>query len=216
MKEAEILFQVSQIVSATDSFTSAVKQIRSLLELALGAQALTLLGASDLPGRVSSKRAFSKVDAVTPQVEEFLESLDLPYRSLYSVPLRAGGKELGKLIACYASPEFHADVPRRVSNYVGEQLGMLLQRTRLGQDRSRLEAELAALRDDLAMRKAVHRAQGILVTRRGMTPASAKLWISQQARLARLTAQQVAEQVVAMEIAQRESFFMQSRPRRIA
>src|ERR1700734_4380312 len=112
MKEAEILFQVSQIVSSTDSFTSAVKQIRSLLEFALGAQALALLGASDLPGRASSK-----VDAVTPQVEEFLESLDLPYRSLYSVPLRAGGKELGKLIACYASAEFHADVPRRVSNY---------------------------------------------------------------------------------------------------
>ena len=211
MKEAEILFQVSQIVSTTNSFTSAVKQIRGLLELALGAQALTLLGASDWPGRASSK-----VDAVTPQVEEFLESLDLPYRSLYSVPLRAGGKELGKLIACYASPEFHADIPRRVSNYVGQQLGMLLERTRLGKDRSRLEAELAALREDLATRKAVQRAQGILVTRRGMTPASAKLWISQQARLARLTAQQVAEQVVAMEIAQRQSFFAQAWQRRIA
>ena len=211
MQETEVLFQVSQIVSATDSFASAVEQIRSLLELALGAQALTLLGTSDLPDRASSKG-----DVVTPHVEEFLESLDLPYRSLYSVPLRAGGKELGKLIACYASPEFHADAPRRVSNYVGEQLGMLLERTRLGKDRSRLEAELAALREDLATRKAVQRAQGILVTRRGMTPASAKLWISQQARLGRFTAQQVAEQVVAGENAQRQKMFTPARYRRTA
>jgi AmiR/NasT family two-component response regulator len=111
---------------------------------------------------------------------------------------------------------FHADVPRRVSNYVGEQLGMLLERTRLGKDRSRLEAELAALREDLATRKAVQRAQGILVTRRGMTPASARLWISQQARRARLTRQQLAEQVVAGENAQRQNLFTPWRHRRIA
>jgi ANTAR domain len=199
MKEAEILFRISQIVNATDSFTGAVEQIRSLLGLALGTQALTLLGTGDLPGRASSKGG-----VLGPHAEEFL------------VPLRAGGKELGKLIACYASPVFHADVPRRVSNYVGEQLGMLLERTRLGKDRSRLEAELAALREDLATRKAVQRAQGILVTRRGMTPASARLWISQQARRARLTRQQLAEQVVAGENAQRQNLFTPWRHRRIA
>ena len=55
MKEAEILFRISQIVNATDSFTGAVEHIRSLLELALGAQALALLGTSDLPDRASFK-----------------------------------------------------------------------------------------------------------------------------------------------------------------
>ena len=159
----------------------------------MGAQALTI----QLPGLASPSHV------VVSHVEEFLETLDLPYRSLYAVSLRAGGKELGKLIACYASPEFHADVPHRVSNYVGEQLGMLLERTRLGKDRTRLEAELVVLRENLATRKAVQRAQGILVTRRGMTPASAQLWISQQARLMRITTRQVAEQVVAAEDAQR-------------
>lgn len=204
MKESEILFQVSQIVSAAGSFTNAVEQIRSLLERTLGAQALTI----QFPGNASSSHV------VASHVNKFLETLDLPYRSLFSVSLRSGGMELGKLIACYASSEFHADVPHRVSNYVGEQLGMLLERTSLGKDRSGLEAELAILRENLATRKAVQRAQGILVTRRGMTPASAQLWISQQARLTRLTTQKVAEQVVAVEDAQR--LVGKSRPRRIA
>ena len=183
MKEAEILFRISQIVSTTDSFSRAVEQIRSRLELVFGTQALAL----ELPGASREPRL----------------------RSPATVPLRAGGRELGKLLV-------QGDVPRRVWNYVGEQLGMLLERTRLGQDRWKLEAELAALRQDLATRKAVQRAQGILVTRRGMTSASAKLWISQQARLARLTGQQVAEQVVAEENAQRENLFRLTRHRRIA
>src|SRR5580698_8273264 len=122
MKEAEILFRISQIVSTTRSFAGAVEQIHCLLRQALGAQAVTIA----LPGH-----AHLEPDVVTPQVEEFLDSLDVPYRSLYSVPLRAGGRELGKLIACYASVEFYADVPRRMSTYAGEQLGMLLERTGL-------------------------------------------------------------------------------------
>jgi hypothetical protein len=183
MQEAEILFRISQIVSTTDNFSRAVEQIRSLLELVLGAQALRL----ELSGT----------------------SLEPRLRSPTTAPLRAGGIELGKLLVQGA-------VPRRVCNYLGEQLGMLLERTRLGRNQSRLEAELAALREDLATRKTVQRAQGILVTRRGLTPASAKLWMSQQARLARLTVQQVAEQVIAGENAQRENSFTPARHRRIA
>jgi hypothetical protein len=40
MQESEILFQVSRIVSATKDFPEAVEKTRSLLDPALGAQAL--------------------------------------------------------------------------------------------------------------------------------------------------------------------------------
>jgi ANTAR domain len=148
MQENEILFQVSQIVSATHSFSGAVAKICCLIDLRL-----------DSPERAN-----------TPQ----------------------GCRELGRLLV-------QADLPRRVSNYVGEQLGMLLERAQLSQDQTGLEAELAGLRDDLATRKAVQRAQGILIMRRGITPASARRWISQQARQAGSTDLEVAEQVVAAE-----------------
>ena len=174
MQENEILFQVSQIVSDADSFSLAVTRIRSQL-------ALTIY----LPRLVS------------PPVQTLSGSF-------YAAPLRASGRELGKLLV-------QADLPHRVSNYVGEQLGMLLERTHLSQNRARLEAELASLRDDLATRKAVERAQGILVTRRGITPASARRWISQQAHQAASSILEVAEQVVAMEDARRSAGQSQQR-----
>jgi hypothetical protein len=174
MQENEILFQVSQIVSDADSFSLAVTRIRSQL-------ALTIY----LPRLVS------------PPVQTLSGSF-------YAAPLRASGRELGKLLV-------QADLPHRVSNYVGEQLGMLLERTHLSQNRARLEAELASLREDLATRKAVERAQGILVTRRGITPASARRWISQQAHQAASSILEVAEQVVAMEDARRSAGQSQQR-----
>jgi hypothetical protein len=124
--------------------------------------------------------------------------VEKPSSNLYAAPLRAGGRELGKLLV-------QADLPRRVSNYVGEQLGMLLERARLSEDRARLEAELASLRDELATRKAVQRALGILVIRRGITPPSARRWISQQAHQSGSSVLQIAEQVVAVENARRSA-----------
>ncbi len=116
--------------------------------------------------------------------------------SFHAAPLRSGGRELGKLLV-------QADLPRRVSSYVGEQLGMLLERTHLSENRARLEADLASLREDLATRKAVQRAQGILAMRRGITPASARRWIWQQARQSGITVLDVAEQVVKLENSRR-------------
>jgi GAF domain-containing protein len=173
MQESQILFQVSQIVSRTNSFTGAVEEIRPLLKQSLGAQSLTIDLSAD--ARVAAER---------------------PPGSFYAVPLRAGGRELGTLVV-------PADLPERVWSYVGQQLGMLLERAQLSTDRARLEAELAAMHEDLATRKAVHRAQGILVSRRGITPASARRWISQQAHETGSTVLQVAEQVVAVENARR-------------
>jgi hypothetical protein len=180
LKESEILFQVSQIVSAASNFSLAAEKIRSVLKQALGAQALTIELAS---GASPDEPRLSPGDTAA---------------------LRAGGRELGRLL-------LQADAPRRVSTYVGEQLGMLLERSRLSNDHARLKAELASLRDDLATRKAVQRAQGILVTRRGITPASARRWITQQAREAGSSMLQVAKQVVAVENARRSAGQSQQR-----
>jgi hypothetical protein len=149
-------------VSATGSFSGAVAKIRSQLKLMI-----------DVPGLASQP----------------LETLS---GSFHAAPLRASGRELGKLVV-------QAGLPDRVTSYVGQQLGMLLERTRLSEHRSRLEVELAALREDLATRKALQRAQGILVMRRGITPVSARRLISQRARQTGCSILQVAEQVVALE-----------------
>lgn len=180
MKEAQILFKISEIVSTVDCFNTAVDRIRSLLIQAVGALELAALDTNELSGHE-------------------LLAAQLQHRAVHAVPLRAGGRELGKLIACYATSESHAAIPHRISTYVGEQLGMLLERTRFRQDGERLEAELHRLRDDLATRKAVQRAQGILVMQRGITPASARRWISERARETASSVRQVAEAIVIVE-----------------
>jgi hypothetical protein len=52
------------------------------------------------------------------------------FESWKASPLRAGGRELGKLLVS-------SDVPHRVSNYPGEQLGMLIEIARLAKERTR-------------------------------------------------------------------------------
>jgi hypothetical protein len=198
VKEDLIIFRISQIVGASTSFATALEQIRGLLEDTLGARALTIV----LPEEESAPRDVA-----------VLEALDLPYRSLYAVPLRAGGQELGKLIACFASAEFHGATPQRVSQYAGEQLGMLLERTRLHGDNSQLGATLVRLREDLLASKLMPRAQGILRVRRGLSEGAAKLWISQEARRSGVTPRRIAEQIVAGERAERDAVFAPRRQR---
>lgn len=205
MYEAEILLQVSQIVSAAGRFADALARIRLLLEQTLGAQAVSV----ELPESASTE------GPVTQYVDAFLEPSGLPYRCLYTVALRAEGRELGRLVACYASQDFSGGAAQRVSQYVGEQLGMLLVRTRLGQDCGRLQKELAALAEDLATRKILHRAEGILTARRGMTPVAAKAWISREAQQSKLPVRRVAERIVAGDTAERQLGFARRR-RRIA
>jgi GAF domain-containing protein len=206
MKEDEILFQISRIIAAATSFPGALERIRVLLEEKLDARALTVV----LPERVSMP-----ADTASTHAEQVLEAFDLAYRSLYAVPLRAGGRELGKLIACYASSEFYGAIPQRVSQYAGEQLGMLLERSLLSKDRARLGATLARLRETLAARKVLQRAQGILKARRSLSEGAANLWISQEARRSGLSPRRVAEQIVAGEIAERDAVF-EPHQRRIA
>ena len=196
MKESEVLSQVSLIVSKSESFAEGLEQVRILLEGVLGAQALHV----ELPAREPS----SPKDLAARTAAELLDTLERPYRSFYVVPLRGRGKELGKLVACYADDESRGAVLERVSNFVGQQLGMLWERTCLAQNRARLEKQLAAVRQDLATRKAVQRAQGILVTR-GMTSRSAKLWLSLQARHRGLSLLQMAQRVVAEDFVRRQN-----------
>jgi len=205
VKEEQVLFQISQIAGAATDFDRALESIRVLLERTFGAKALTV----DL--RQTSRQA----DLTTAHVEQVLEAFDLPYRSLYSVPLRAGGNELGKLIVCYASQEFHGTAPQRVSQYTGEQLGMLLERTRLHDNRKRLGGALVSLREELATRKVLERAQGILTARRGMALPAARLWISQEARRSGLPRRAIADRIIQHQIDERAAE-LAPRPRRIA
>ena len=128
-----------------------------------------------------------------------LDSFNQPYRSLYNVYLRAGGEILGKATLYFASDDFQGALPQRLANFVGEQLGMLLARTRLAERNARLKHEIKITAQDLAARKVAQRAEGILVAKRGMTAAAARRWIAQQSEKTGLSMQDIADRIIAYD-----------------
>jgi hypothetical protein len=179
MTENEVLFQISNIVNGHVSFPQAVEQIALLLKREASGKAIII----DHP------------DA--PDAVKLLESFDQPYRSLYSVDLRDGGDSLGKITLCFASDRFQGALPQRLSDFVGEQLGMLLTRTHLAERRTELKREITEIEGDLAGRKLMQRAEGLLVARRNMTSAAAKRWIAQQSHKTGLSKADVADRIIA-------------------
>jgi hypothetical protein len=177
MTETEILFHISNIVNGHHSFPQAAAQIALLLEREAGGKGLFLDQSLD--------------------VVKLLDSFDQPYRSLYSVDLRDGGKVLGKATLCFASDHFQGSLPQRLADFVGEQLGMLLARVRLAERRAQLKAEIAKIEEDLAMRKVMQRAEGILIAKRGMLALVARRWIAQQSERTGVTKREIADRIIA-------------------
>jgi ANTAR domain len=174
MTENEVLFQISNIVNGGASFPQAVHQIGILLEREASGKALFFNG----PG--------------SPDIAKLLDSFDHPYRSLYSVDVL----DL-KLTLAFASAHFQGAFPQRLADFVGEQLGMLLRRTRLAERRAQLKREIAEIEEDLATRKVMQRAEGILIARRGMTTTVARRWIAQQSHKTGLSKSDVADRIIA-------------------
>ncbi len=187
LNESQMLRQVSKIVSTTDSLANAVERIRPLFVGSENAGFLTIkvlddrfrsgyLGVGDSPIQVSAP--------------------DLPY---CSAPLRTSGRTVGEVVASCAGLEFEHRVLDRIVACLGEQLGMLLERSHLREVQITLERHLDELRQELATRKAVQRAQGVLVTQRGVSVAIAERWIAGEAQHSQISLREAAVGVVTRE-----------------
>jgi AmiR/NasT family two-component response regulator len=82
-------------------------------------------------------------------------------------------------------------------DFVKQQLGMLLQRTRLMERRAELKREIAQIQEHLATRKLMQRAEGLLVARRAMSQGVARSWIAQQSQKTGLSKNDVADRIIA-------------------
>jgi hypothetical protein len=82
-------------------------------------------------------------------------------------------------------------------DFVDQQLGMLLIRTRLAERRAQLKREIAEIQKDLATRKRMQRAEGLLIARRGMSATVAQGWIAQQSQKTGLSKADVADRIIA-------------------
>ncbi len=190
MNEKQLLFEISHIANQSAGFAEAVERIGALMEQELGGKGLTVsqLGDSslDLGGIAATAEQF------------FEETAGLPCRSLYTVALRANGRELGRLVAFFACADSSDRQRQRITGFAGEQLGMLLERLRLAKQRRQLRAEISRIRVSISTRKALQRAEGILA-RRGFDSAMARDWLRREAARRGLSVAATANRVFEEE-----------------
>jgi hypothetical protein len=171
VNEKEILFLISRIVTQSESFPVAVERIGVLFERELGGQGLIVR---------ERENSLTGAGSIATTAELFFqETAHLPSRSLYTVALRANGQELGRIVAFFACEETAEGMRQRLTNFAGEQLGTMLDRLRLAKRRRQLRTEIARIRTNLATRKALQRAEGIL-GRRGLERDSARVWLQHE------------------------------------
>jgi hypothetical protein len=118
LSEEELLLEINRITRTQNIFQRAVERIGAFLEKEAYGKAFVV----ELPGTEPRE----SVLATSDQIQDFLSSIQLPYRSLFSVPIESGGEERGKLIACFAAPKFLGDLPRRVAAHAAQELSHLL------------------------------------------------------------------------------------------
>jgi hypothetical protein len=191
MNEKELLFSISRIATQSASFGDAIEKIGDLMERELGGKGLFVRELEDgLPGGLASS------------AEQFFEeTAHLPSRALYTVALRANGQDLGRLIAFFACAESSDGLRQRVANFAGEQLGIMLELLRLAKRRRQLRAEISRIKANLATRKALQRAEGLL-GKRGLEPETARLWLQREAAKRGLTLLQLSNRLFDQEVTQ--------------
>ncbi len=190
MNEKELLLRISSIANQSAGFGDAIEKIGSLMEQELEGKGLIVSQLEDdLPGSFASS------------TEQFFEeTAHLPCRSLYTVALRANGQELGRLVAFFACAESSDGLRQRVANFAGEQLGSMLERLRLAKRRRQLRTEISRIKANIATRKALQRAEGLL-GKRGLEPETARSWLQREAAKRGVTLRQVANGVFDQEMA---------------
>lgn len=125
MNEKQILSTITQIAGDATSFSNAVEELSALLERSVQGRVILV--------RMPDKRSGGE-ELIARHAERFFdETAGLPYRSLYTVSLRAHGRELGKLVAFFASGCSHDGMAQRLAQFAGEELGTLLDRIRLAE-----------------------------------------------------------------------------------
>jgi hypothetical protein len=206
VNEKKLLLEISLIGRRSTSFSMAIQELSDSLEDGLGGRVL-LVSAPD--------KSANEDRALAEHAEQiFDEIVGLPYRSIYSVSLRASGRELGKLVASFALGCPQETLTQRLANFAGEQLGMLLERIRLTRERRKLLHQLLEAREAHINSIALQRAEGILIDRRGMDLSSARLWIMSEVAEAGLSRREVAAKVIEEERLRRETQPANSRYRK--
>jgi signal transduction protein with GAF and PtsI domain len=121
------------------------------------------------------------------------------YQAFLSVPLVSGGDLVGVINVHHRDSHAHSELEIGRLRFVGEQLGLAVAKSLLGEENSRLLEETLEVKRALETRKVVERAKGMLQRRLGLSEEEAYLKLKDQSRIRRRPMKDLAEALILSE-----------------
>ncbi len=127
-----------------------------------------------------------------PRFKRFGHIIEDTYDAFLSVPLMSQGTVAGVVNVHHRESHEHTPDELEAISFIAEQVGNAVARAQLAEQVERLS-------DELATRKVVERAKGILMRNRSLTEEQAYLLMRTEARKSRRPMKQLAEAIILVE-----------------
>jgi uroporphyrinogen-III synthase len=143
--------------------------------------------------------------AADPRFKRFQTLIEDTYEAFVSVPIVSGGETIGVINVHHR--ESHTHSPEEVSLlvFIGEQMGGVVSKSLLEEEKAKLLEEAAAFKRQLEERKLVERAKGILQQKYNTTEEDAYFRLRNQSRRLRRPMRDLAEAIILAEDIGRET-----------
>jgi len=137
--------------------------------------------------------------AADPRFKRFQALIEDTYEAFLSVPIVTGGEVIGVINVHHREPHDHRPEEIALVVFVGEQMGGVVSRSLLEEERARLVEETAVIKRQLEDRKIVERAKGILQQKYNTTEEDAYFRLRNQSRRLRRPMRELAEAIILAE-----------------
>lgn len=137
--------------------------------------------------------------AADPRFKRFQALIEDTYEAFLSVPIVSGGEVIGVINVHHREPHEHRPEEIALVVFVGEQMGGVVSRSLLEEEKARLMEETVVIKRQLEDRKIVERAKGILQQKYNTTEEDAYFRLRNQSRRLRRPMRELAEAIILAE-----------------
>ena len=140
--------------------------------------------------------ALSSNAAADPRFKRFQTLIEDTYEAFLSVPIVSGGEVIGVINVHHREPHVHSPEEASLLVFIGEQMGGVVSKSLLEEEKNRLQEEAAVFKRQLEERKLVERAKGILQQKYNTTEEDAYFRLRNQSRRLRRPMRDLAEAII--------------------
>src|ERR1043165_1662063 len=148
--------------------------------------------------------ALSSNAAADPRFKRFQALIEDTYEAFLSVPIVSGGEVIGVINVHHREPRVHSPEEASLLVFIGEQMGGVVSKSLLEEEKAKLLEQAATFRRQLEERKLVERAKGILQQKYNTTEEDAYFRLRNQSRRLRRPMRELAEAIILAEDMGRE------------